>query len=703
MVVASIVAVGALFVFDSLTRPDAYETHADVALNPVVPSSLYDDEAAALTPAGAMDRELAFAEGRAVTRAVGAEVPYAQSIEWSALDDTTLRVTTRADTAELAVSAASSAGATYGRVREETATAVADEAISGLEAETARLTTEVARAGDPATTTADEELATTQEQLDRVTGARSAYETGTAYVVAVPDTPCCPLGADTGRSGLVGGLVGLVVGLVLAAAVVVEEQMRHPSSPPVSRSAARVARRLPSWGGLGPGRVEHRPWLAPVGVVVLVVGRSAIYIVQGARFMLDDYIHLYASRFLGVLETSPHERLLNRPGAWLTQTVLFSVSGERPLLLFALLTLLNLGAALALYFAVARFFPRPLPFLVAALWVLMANHSTLTVWAAAGQGALALGLCFWGVNLMSKGRWLGALALLSASILSYELAVAICFATAVVVGTPLARPLDPGSVVREVKSWQRAVMVAVLTAVVWWMSRNPTHPLESQDFNLWETLSGHVSSGLVATDAGPTMLLRGLEMAAFVGLVACIVAWQRGDRGRERGPTLAVAGTVVMALGLTLAVAVPGGLFGLGNRLYGASSVGTAMIFAGICLFLWYRLRTAAVAAAVTLVVVCVAGQFVALRAAHQAGEDGAALIRYLGTAAERPEDTRFLVEPRRDHNGFIGVDNLFDLYPYRLAYPNGSGELQLAETQEEFLSPAPDQVTVTWAQVLGE
>ena len=72
-------------------------------------------------------------------------------------------------------------------------------------------------------------------------------------------------------------------------------------------------------------------------------------------------------------------------------------------------------------------------------------------------------------------------------------------------------------------------------------------------------------------------------------------------------------------------------------------------------------MNPAALAAAVILVAICAAGQFVALRAAHQAGEDGVALIRYLGATAEHPEDTSFLVEPRPEHNGFYGIDNLFD------------------------------------------
>lgn len=717
VVLVSAIAVAALFVIDGRTQPDTYETHADVALDPITPRSLYDDEAAAVAPSEAMAGELEFARGRTVERAVDDEVTYAQSVRWTSLDETTLRVTTRAPAPELAVAAASSAGAIYGRVRMETARSEVDRAIAGLEAEVARLSAEVATADSAATATDDEALLTAQQELDRARQAREAIDTGTAFVTGVPDTPCCPEGGDPARSALVGLAVGLALGLAIAALVVAGDKLpraltttsthgRPADQPlgaaPPSAPEGRPTRGRP-WVRLSQQWAVRRTWAAPTGIALLVVGRSAVYAVLGARFLLDDYIHLYASRFLGALETSPHERLLNRPGAWLTQTALFNLSGQRPLLLFVLLSIVNVLAALALYFALARFFRPPVPFLVTALWVLTANHSTLTVWAAAGQGVVALALCFCGVNLLSRGRWIGAVTLFSASILSYEFAVAICFAASILVGTPLAPPLDHASATRTVRPWHRVIMVAVLGLVVWWMSRNPTHPLQASQVDWWDTLAGHVSSGLVATDAAPTLLLRALEMCVALGLVACVVAWLRGARSRADGPALAIVGTVVMGLGLVVAVAFPGGLYGLSNRIYGASSVGTAMVLAGIGLFLWHRARIVALVAAVILVAICAAGQFVALRAAHQAGEDGVALIRYLGATAEHPEDTSFLVEPRPEHNGFYGIDNLFDLYAYRLTWPDGAGDVQIASTQEEFSNPAPGQVTVTWAQVRGE
>lgn len=702
VVVATCSLLGAaLFAFDSATQPVVYETDADVALNPVSPAALYDDEVLAVPAEEAIADEVDFARSDPVTTAIDAEVDYDEGFEWSAVDDTTLRVTARAIEPELAVAAASSAGAIYGRVRTDAAREEVDAVIADIQAQIGGLSGE----GQVAA----------QQQLERATAARAAIDVGTAFVVATPETPGNPV-SDTGGAAAKGALVGLVFGLVLAAVIAGEALVWRetqvqgaaagvegdPEAHEPGLDAPRPDRPgsdgVASWLESARRWVQQRRWVAPAGVAALVAGRSAVFVALGPRLLLDDYIHLYRGRYLGVLETSG--QALSRPGSWLVHTVLFTLSGNRPLALFLLLCLLNLAAALALYFVVARFFPRPLPFLVAGLWVLLANHSTLTVWAAAGQGVVALALCFCGVNLLSRGRWIVALTLLAGSILSYELTVGLCFVAAVVVGTPLARPRDPGSVVREVRPWHRVVMVAVLGVVVKWMSRNPLHPLESTGFDAWETWAGNVSSGLVATDSVSTLLLRGLEMAVALGLLACVVAWLCGDRSRATGPVLGIAGAAVMVLGLTLVVAVPGGLFGLSNRLYGLSSVGAAMILVGIGVLVWHHLRTAAVVVGVAFVVLVAAGQFVALRAAHQAGDDATALLRYLDTAAESPETTSFLVEPRPEHNGFYSLDYLFDLYAYRLTYPNASGELVIAATPEEFLAPAPGQVSITWDQV---
>jgi hypothetical protein len=443
---------------------------------------------------------------------------------------------------------------------------------------------------------------------------------------------------------------------------------------------------------------EPRTGAAVVGLLAAL--RGLLVLVQGAPFLTDDFIYVYGRRFEGWMHTSAEFRLQNRPGSWLTQTVLFGLSGASPVVLSILVTLLNVGAAVALYFAVRRFFPHPAPLLVAGLWVLLPAHSTFTVWGSAAQGIIALTAAFCGLTLLSKGRWGWALLLFSCSLLFYELEVATVFAASVLVGTRFAQPLEPIPAERRIRPWQRAVMVVVLLVVTRWMARNPTFELEVGAPNAMTTWSGHVGYGLLAHDAGSALLLRGLERGTMVALAFCAVLWLLGDRDRDRGPSLALVGVVVMALGLVLVVAVPAGLYGMTNRLYGASSVGVALIFVGIGQTVWHRARVLAAAGAVALVALCLVGQLAATRGATRAGQDVAALIDHLRTF-EDPANTVFVVELGPDRNGFVGIDHWFDLYPYKLAFPEGTGNLEVAPTATT-PNVGPGEVLVTWDDVLG-
>ena len=164
---------------------------------------------------------------------------------------------------------------------------------------------------------------------------------------------------------------------------------------------------------------------------------------------------------------------------------------------------------------------------------------------------------------------------------------------------------------------------------------------------------------------------------------------------------MVLAETAVMALGVVSTLLLPGETVGVSNRLYGASAVGTAMVSTGIVLAVWHRLRTVGVALAVGLVTLCVVGQVIGLRAAQRGGEDVLALLRHLERISDDPADTRFLVEPRPEHDGFYAVDHFFGVYPYRLTYPDGGGNLRLAIDTDEFERPEPGEVQVRWEDVL--
>jgi len=684
LVVACVLVLAALFGIDAARGTGRYRSHVDFAMEVPLPAAHWDPTLDALTPAEAMDRAREFAESDEVQGAVEDELDYEHTLDVEVVDDQTLRFTGEAEAPSLAANTATAAAAIYGQLRVRDAQAAASAVLPELRA-----------AADAAVGTADEE-----DAVRRLHAAEDTVELGPAGGPrGEADVPGSPVREPLLPALLRGAAIGLVLGLVLVGLWRLERRY----------GAAWRARRATGGGDEGEDAVPPKPrwwaaaWAGPVVVSVLVGLRSLYYAVLGPRLILDDWLITYRGQFYGVLKAVPEVTRTAQPTKWAWLTLVFGLSGEHPLVLFLLVTIINVAAAVALYYALARFFPTPVPLLVAGLWVLTANHSSLTVWAAASQAVVCVLFCCVGVTLLSKGRWLLALLAFAASTLAYEFTIPICLVAAVLVGTPWLRPREGVPVVREVRPWQRGVMVAGLLGIVWWTAKHPKYPVAWRPPDVWDTWSAHVSTGLLGTESAPTLLLRALELGVVVGLVWCAVLWYRGDRGRDRGPALALAGAAVMALGLVTTIVLPGLTIGLSNRLYGASSVGTAMVLAGLVLTVWRRRETVALALATALVVLCVIGQVVALRAAHRGGEDVLALLRYLPAVADDPANTRFVVAPRPEHDGFYAVDNFFGTYPYELTYPGGDGGLRLATDPDELEAPEPGEVPITWEEVLGE
>lgn len=689
VLLACVLVVTVLFGVDALRGTGRYRSHVDFAMEVPLPAAHWDPELDALTPSEAIERARDLAEGDEVQGAIEEELDYEHVLDVEVVDDQTLRFTGEAGAPSLAANTATAAAAIYGQLRVRDAQAAAEAVLPELRA-----------AADAAAGTAEEE-----DALRRLHAAEDTVELGPAGGPrSEADVPGSPAREPLLPALLRGAAVGLVVGL--AAVGLWRLDRRYGGAWRDRRASSGTGGDA---GGAGDTRATvaprwwTAPWAGPVVVTTLVAARSLYYAVLGPRLILDDWLLTYRGQFYGVLRAVPEVTRAAQPTKWAWLTLIFGVSGEHPLVLFVLVSLVNVAAAVAVYYALARFFPAPVPLLVASLWVLTANHSSLTVWAAASQAVVCVLFCCLGVTLLSKGRWLLALAAFAASTLAYEFTIPICLVAAVLVGTRWLRPRDGVPIVRDVRPWQRGVMVAGLLGIVGWTAAHPKYPVAWRPPDVWDTWSAHVSTGLLGTESAPTLLLRALELGVIAGLAWCAVLWWRGDRDRGRGPALALAGAAVTALGLVTTVLLPGLTIGVSNRLYGASSVGTAMLLVGIVVTVWRRRETVALGLATVLVVVCVVGQVISLRAAHRGGEDVLALLRHLPTVADDPANARFVVAPRPEHDGFYAVDNFFGTYPFKLTYPDGQGNLRLAVDPDELEDPEPGEIPITWEEVLGE
>ncbi|MBL8779222.1 MAG: hypothetical protein JNK12_25085 [Acidimicrobiales bacterium] len=450
------------------------------------------------------------------------------------------------------------------------------------------------------------------------------------------------------------------------------DRLFHRSVDPFSRAA-----------------VSLRAVAALLGLVAL---RGLVYVALGPQLILDDWSILAAIEVNGVGEAAPTLQW-GRPVAWLVDTVLYGAVGPHPLVLFAVITALNAGAAVLLYLVLGRFFRSQTALLVAGVWVLAANHNTLTVWSATAPTVVALLLLLGGILALTNGRWVVAGACLALSVLSYELTAPAALAAVVLL--PSSRPLG----------WQpRAVMGGLVVLATGWVALDPlTDPRWDVPglALVWRAL---FSDGLLGTAGGPTRLVHYLGDLVLVGVVVAIVAWLVGRRDREDGPVLVLWGLLVIALGSLAILNLGLGQEGIGmqDRLLAVSSIGAAMVLVGVLQLVWQHLRAAAVVAGVALVVVLAAGQFVSLRSWARAGEDALAVQRFVAAVADpspdRPVDVVVGAETR-EHNGVIGISEGSGsaAASYLLRFGEGSGRLRLVATPAEMVAVSPGERVLDW------
>src|SRR5262249_38464127 len=118
-------------------------------------------------------------------------------------------------------------------------------------------------------------------------------------------------------------------------------------------------------------------------LVALTAALAAPYALAGTNFVLDDWFALRNAMFDGAMSAGGHNQFLAGPGAWLTYGLTFGLIGNHPLPIYLLQTAVNAAVAVALFVAVRRFLPIVPAFAVAAVWVIVPNHTSLDNWASA--------------------------------------------------------------------------------------------------------------------------------------------------------------------------------------------------------------------------------------------------------------------------------------------------------------------------------
>ncbi len=462
-------------------------------------------------------------------------------------------------------------------------------------------------------------------------------------------------------------------------------------SDPQERSAeAADGREVPEVPAYGPRGV------AVAALVGLVVARGALHAWQGAHLVLDDWSIVYHGQQDFWKALSPEFRT-SRPGAWLALTVVYGVVGAHPLVLLAIVTALNAVAAVLVYLVAARYLPTGWAAAVPAVWVLMASHASLTVWAATIPTLVALCFLAGGTLALQRHHWIVATVCLCAGALSYELVLPAAGVAALVVGDH-----------RRVGWSRRAVMVVALGLVGAWTATHSIYPVSPEVPSLsdfWDSLVGRGVLGV----ADPADWLRlTLEWLTLSGAVVALVLFVRGDRAPDRGPWLVVVGAALVVLGATGWVNLPGLTLPLAqsDRVNAVSALGAAAIWVGVARALWVRrLRAVTIAAAVVLCAIAAVGQVAAMASWSAAGSDVAALFRYLDDTFPYAQSRDFVVGLNRipiTHDGVFAVGGEGFVDPAaRVSLGDGAGSVVAAGGPQEFVGTGVGTL-VDWTDVLG-
>jgi Dolichyl-phosphate-mannose-protein mannosyltransferase len=426
--------------------------------------------------------------------------------------------------------------------------------------------------------------------------------------------------------------------------------------------------------------------VATVSVLSLVA--SAVYAVLGTGYVLDDWFTLRNARFDGAWASAGAAQQTARPGAAVVYAAVFGLVGQHPLVVLVVQAAIGVATAVILVHLLRRFFPPGLALVATLLWVLLPNHTSLEVWASATNIALCVLLTVIAADLLCaddrRARW-AAIAVFAAAGLCYEAVLPLAAAAILVVpwvrrGRPDWRLVGGGAV---------ALGAVALWIVTHWQ---PAKQVSKSWADLSQMIGSHFGWGIVPD--GPVASILTLVGLVGIGVALARVALPSFRSQRGSAEWAVVSGLAVIVLGTIPFARYLYAPLGAGDRFNFVSSIGGALVWAGILAMLWGWRRPLSV---VLVVALAGAGGVARIERSviwHQAGHDARAIQRGVVATIPHPHGV-VVVGPapiqRQNIAAYLDQSNIEGAL--QLAYDDPDQRAGLAFSERQFDSyPAPQR-----------
>lgn len=422
---------------------------------------------------------------------------------------------------------------------------------------------------------------------------------------------------------------------------------------------------------------------------LLLIGTAQFvpYAVAGPEVFRDDWFTLRNATFDGWWMSAGSDQWLARPVGSAIYAVIFGLIGQRPLVLYALAVVVVTTVAILIRRVSARFVPVSAAFAVAALWLILPNHTSLEMWFSCLNIGVALLAILFGIDCLTlpdngSGRdWLAAAAF-PLGVLSYEAVGPAAVAAVLVVGWTR----------RHGGRWTGVVpSLVTLAASALWLVINWHPEKKALDVTIDPTFVIPAHFGVSVT--GGVRLLETLLPA--VVLSATIVAAYLLIREDRRGGTgwperMVVVGWAVILLGVLPFVRYFYAPIGFGDRVTVVSSVGGAMVLVGVLAFIGRWWRPAAVVLAVVVVGAGLAQRASMVKDYAIAADDSRRILAAVESRWPTPPDGEIVFGPEMIVERHV-VAFEWVVAPLEVMYGKEGVRARIAESEEDFLAAPPE------------